>query len=64
MVLTCDGSLGFQDILLVLAIDFKRTQPIFCAAELVQIRLTLRSDEELLTLSRSNAARCKDCLDI
>ena len=62
-MLTCDGSLGFQDTFLVLAIDFKRTHAIFRAAQLVQVCLTLRSNEEL-SLSRNNAARCKGCLNI
>ncbi len=33
--LTCDGSLRFQDTLLFLAIDFKPTEPIFLAGQLV-----------------------------
>ena len=41
MVLTCDGSLGFQDTFLLLAIDVKRTYPIF-SAQLVQICLALQ----------------------
>ena len=41
MILTCDGSLGFQDTFLLLAIDVKRAYPIF-SAQLVQICLALQ----------------------
>ena len=63
MVLTCDGSLGFQDTFLFLAINFKSTYSIFRAAQLVQICLTLRPDVEQ-SICREPMQRCKGCLEV
>lgn len=63
MVLTCDSSLGFQDTFLFLAINFKSTYPILRAAQLVQVRLTLRLRGEPLR-RREATQLCKGCLAV
>ena len=62
VVLTCDGSLGFQDTFLVLAIDFKPSYPIF-HAQLVQVRLALRFDGDFSICREAMQLDAKAALD-